>query len=342
MRVAKLTVEEKTRILTLIDQGRPINNISQEMGVSRQAIFRLRKAAAQLSPGAVPPRKPGSGRKKTTTPRTDKLLKREVLKHPSSTAAALKKKYPLLLGNVAVRTVQHRLQKDLGLPARRAAKKPLLTSSMKKKRVAFCKKYEHWTRAQWKKVMFSDESTFRLVRGASQVVRRPRNVSRYDPHFTMKTTRHPESVMVWGAFSGAEGRAGLYFLPKGKTMDGDTYHQVLKDHLIGFYRQQNCECFMHDGAPPHRKNKVTQLLAENNIEVLEWPGNSPDLNPIENAWHIMKNKVAETQPNNINELKYAIERMWGQMEIEYFAKLAESMPSRIKDIIKQRGNMSKY
>lgn len=84
-------------------------------------------------------------------------------------------------------------------------------------------------------------------------------------------------------------------------MDGDTYHQVLKDHLMGFYKHQNCECFMHDGAVPHRKNSVTQLVAENNIEALEWPGNSPDLNPMENVWHIMKNKVAETQSHNISE-----------------------------------------
>lgn len=101
--------------------------------------------------------------------------------------------------------------------------------------------------------MFSDESTFRLVKGASKVVRRPRNVSRYDPNFTVQTTRHSESVMVWGAFRGAEGRSGLCFLPKGKTMDGDTYHQVLKYHMLDFYRHHNCERFMHDGAPPHRK-----------------------------------------------------------------------------------------
>ncbi|KAK3887063.1 hypothetical protein Pcinc_008835 [Petrolisthes cinctipes] len=207
MRVAKLKIEEKSRALTLIEQGMPIINIAQEIGVSRQAIFRLKKAATDLSPGAIPQQKPGCGRKKATTPRTDKLLKHDVLKNPSTTAAALKKKYPLLLRNVAVRTVQHWLQKDLGLPARRAAKKPLLTAVMKKKRIAFCNKYKHWTPEDWKKVMFSDESTFRLVRGVSQVVRRPKNVSRYDPKFTIKTTKHPESVMVWGAFSGIQGRA---------------------------------------------------------------------------------------------------------------------------------------
>lgn len=94
-----------------------------------------------------------------------------------------------------------------------------------------------------------------MVRGASKGVRRQRNVSRYDPNFTVQTARHSESVMVWGAFSGAEGRAGLCFLPKGKTLDGNTYHQVLKNPMLDFYRHHNGEWFMHDGAPPHRKKK---------------------------------------------------------------------------------------
>ena len=48
--------------------------------------------------------------------------------------------HPELLENVAVRTIQHRLQKGLGLPSRKAAKKPLLTEQMKKQRIAFAKK----------------------------------------------------------------------------------------------------------------------------------------------------------------------------------------------------------
>ena len=75
-----------------------------------------------------------------------------------------------LLENVAVRTIQHRLQKDLGLPSRKAAKKPLLTKQMKKQRIAFAKTYIHWTPAQWKRVMFSDESNFQVFRVGSPMV----------------------------------------------------------------------------------------------------------------------------------------------------------------------------
>lgn len=76
--------------------------------------------------------------------------------------------------------------------------------------------------------------------------------------------------------------------------------------------------------------------------MLEWPGNSPDLNPTENAWNYMKDKVAQTKPSNIHELKEALKKLWANMDVSYFAKLSESMPERLKLVIKNNGNMTKY
>ena len=109
--------------------------------------------------------------------------------------------------------------------------------------------------------------------------------------------KHLESVMVRGVFSGNLGRAGLYFLPKNTTMRGSNYIDVLKDHLLTFWRIHQCDYFMQDGAPAHRSKIVTKFLEDNNIRVLEWPGNSSDLNPIENAWNFLKNIIQEKRPN---------------------------------------------
>ncbi|KAG7175342.1 Transposable element Tcb2 transposase-like 1 [Homarus americanus] len=253
--------------------------VAADLKVSRQAIYNLKHAAAPLPPGAIPKRKVGSGTVRTTSIRTENILKCEVMSGPAVTASTLKKKHPDLLKHVAIRTVQHHLQKDLGLPTRRAAKKPLLTEVMKKKRINFCKKYQHWTSDDWKKVMFSDESIFRLVRGASKIVRRPKNVSRSSLKYTVKTVKHPDSVMVWGTFSGCEGRGGLYFHPKNVTMKGTNYIEVLRDHMLPFWPIHHCHHFMHDGAPAHKSKIVTKFLSDNEIVVLEWPGNSPRLKP---------------------------------------------------------------
>ena len=212
----KLQIDETTRALTFLEQGMSVIRVAADLKVSKQEIYDLKRAAVSLPNGVTQKRKVGSGGQKKTT-RTDSVLRREVMTNPWITAAGLKKKHPDLLTDVSIRTIQHRLQKDLGLPARRAAKKPLLTEAMKKKRLQFCRTYQHWTSEDWHKVMFSDESTFRLVRQDSKVVRRPKGVSLFDPRYTVKTFKQPDSVMVWGAFSGNCGKAGLYFLPKNVT-----------------------------------------------------------------------------------------------------------------------------
>ena len=80
--------------------------------------------------------------------------------------------------------------------------------------------------------MFSDESTFTLVRGIPKMVRHPNCASRYDPKFAVKTMKHPDSVMVWGAFSRNLGRASLYFLSKNVTTKGSN---CINDKKAFFY-----------------------------------------------------------------------------------------------------------
>jgi len=77
------------------------------------------------------------------------------------------------------------------------------------------------------------------------------------------------------------GTAGLYFLPPGITMNGEKYVNLLKSKLELHMRVHNCDIFMHDGAPCHRSKVVKNFLEQKRIQRLEWPGNSPDLDPID-------------------------------------------------------------
>ena len=98
-------------------------------------------------------------------------------------------------------------------------------------------------------MMFSDGSTFILVRGVPKMVRRSSSASQYDPKLTIKSTKHPGSVMMWAAF---KGRVGLYFLPKNVTMKGSIYINILKKYLLTFRRIHQCDYFMHDGTTTQR------------------------------------------------------------------------------------------
>ena len=197
--------------------------------------------------------------------------------NPHATLTEIASQYPSTLSK---RTIRHRLQKDLKFGTLKPQRKPLLNSSQVKKRLEFCHFYKTWTSEDWANVLFSDDSTFHQFRDHKQCVRIPSGQSPLNPKYTSKTIKHSSSAMVWGCF-GNNGRGGLYFLPKGETMKANNYLQMLKDKLPTFMPLVNCNTFMQDSAPCHKAKTVVCWL-NSHYNVLRWPGNSPDLNPIEN------------------------------------------------------------
>jgi hypothetical protein len=95
------------------------------------------------------------------------------------------------LSSLSDQTIQHHLQITLNLSSRSAAQKPLLTDRMKRKRLPFCRKYNNWTAADWGKIMYSDESTFRCIQSIKSRVGRPPGSNRFDSRYKMKTVKHP-------------------------------------------------------------------------------------------------------------------------------------------------------
>ena len=238
-------------------------------------------------------------------------------------------------------TISRRLSREFNLKSYKPARKPRLTPVMKAKRLAFAKKHRDWTIQQWSKALFSDESTFQ------QFVVRKRHVrrfpgKRYDDKYTVSTMKHPPSQMIWGAMS-QHGIGGLFFLPSGTTMNGEKYAQLLSDKLQLHMHVHKCNIFMQDGAPCHRSKLVTNFLKKKKVKVLDWPGNSHDLNPIENLWTVMKDKVAEKQPSSLPYLCRAIKEVWmKQISKEYCANLVNSMPRHLAAVIQNKGGHTKY
>lgn len=76
---------------------------------------------------------------------------------------------------------------------------------------------------------------------------------------------------------------------------------------------------------------------------MDWPGNSPDLNPIENLWHILKVKITKKKPKTLKELDMIVENVWyNDITVETTQNLVDSMPTRIKAVIKNKGGPTKY
>ena len=74
----KMQMAEHPRVLTWSQKGNSVIAVVRDIGVSREAIFELKRLAALLPPGMIPKRKSGSGAPRKASSRTDKLLKREI------------------------------------------------------------------------------------------------------------------------------------------------------------------------------------------------------------------------------------------------------------------------
>jgi hypothetical protein len=189
--------------------------------------------------------------------------------------------------------------------------------------------------------LFSDESTFCQFGSFINFVRRPQG-QRFNPKYTVSTVKHSPKVMVWGSFS-ARGRGTLYFVPPVTTVNSAAYLDILEQKLKLGMQMCGCSMFMQDSAPAHTAVVVKKWFHRNGIKILEWPGNSPDLNPIENLWMILKKKVRCHRPKNMQELVYFIKRSWC-MEItaELCNKLVAPMPKRLQYVINNKVYPVKY
>ncbi len=95
--------------------------------------------------------------------------------------------------------------------------------------------------------------------------------------------------------------------------------------------------FQQDLAPAHTAKGTKSWFSDHGVTVLDWPANSPDLNPIENLWSIVKRKMRDTRPNNADELKATVKEIWASIPPHQCHKLITSMPRRIEAVIKAKG-----
>ena len=96
--------------------------------------------------------------------------------------------------------------------------------------------------------------------------------------------------------------------------------------------------FIDDSAPCNRSKIVNEWKSSNNISQMDWPGNSPDLNPIENLWSILKCKLRKKPNPNERKVCENLIRIWNNdIDKSFLQKLADSMPNRIREVLKSKG-----
>ena len=281
--------------------------------------------------------KKSSGRPKLYSARAIRQLIREVNNKQVSSAQAKRS-----LGLPGTRqTSWYTLKRCPFLIRKKKLKKPNLADRHKHARLEFGRKLMSWTIAQWSNVIFSDEKRFTLD-GPDGYSYYWHDLQKEKQYFNTRQ-QGGGGLFVWGAM-GYNGTTELVITePRMKSKD---YIGILQSqlpvygHLIGgdnfIFQQDNCSF--------HTANVVRKWLAGKNIQTLDWPSRSPDLNPMENLWGLLVRRVYRDgrQFNSSEDLKKVLIECWEGIEVEYLQKLIESMQNRIFEVIQNNGNSTRY
>ena len=167
-------------------------------------------------------------------------------------------------------------------------------------------------------------------------------------------SKHPLKLMVWGCFG--NGKLGDLVIVPDKDEAGKnrsqkrcnqyTYRDILEEHLRPSMEATGTKIFVQDNATCHTAKSMKAWFDDNkDIQLLLWPPQSADMNPIENLWDLLKQEVGKLPTATSREqLKTRIMQAWANLgeRTEVLQSLCDSMPRRIQRLLEAKGGTTKY
>ncbi|GFW25587.1 transposable element Tcb2 transposase [Trichonephila clavipes] len=286
-----------------------------------------------------------SGRPRGTTSADDQYIVLQARRNRRQTAGEIAGHTTQATGRPISRfTVARRLHGG-GLFARLPVRCVPLTPAHRRRRSLWCREHRNWRDNEWGRVLFTDESRFSLSSDSHRILIWRERGSRNHPSNIIERDRYGgRGVLVWGGIM-LGSRTDLHIFDSG-SVNGTRYcNEILLPYVRLFRGAMGLQfLFMDDNAPCHRTVAAEQLLQSEDIERMDWPARSPDLNPIEHVWDFLGKRLAARTlpPITIRELRLALQDEWAAMPQQLIDTLILSMGRRCETCLEVRGNHISY
>ncbi|KAK3547291.1 hypothetical protein QTP86_018822, partial [Hemibagrus guttatus] len=239
-------------------------------------------------------------------------------------------------------TISNTLRRQ-GLKSCSARRVPLLKPVHVRARLKFAREHLDDPEEDWENVTWSDETKIAFFLLQTRQVEFLPKSSELHPKNTIPTVKHGGgNIMLWGCFS-AKGPGRLIRVKE--RMNGAMYREILSKNLLPSARALKMKrgwVFQHDNDPKHTARPTKEWLRKKHFKVLEWPSQSPDLNPIENLWRELKIRVAQRQPQNVTALEEICMEEWAKLPATVCKNLVATYRKRLTSVIANKGYITKY
>ncbi|KAG2468185.1 TCB1 transposase, partial [Polypterus senegalus] len=339
MKLRELSVDRRDRIVSRHKSGEGYRKISAALKVPTSTVASIICKWKKFETTRTLPR---AGRPSKLSDQGRRALVSEVTKNPMFTLSEPQRS-SVVKGEPSRRTTISAAIHQSGLYGRVAKRKPLLSKRQMAACLEFAKRHLKDSQTMRNKILWFDETKIELfgVNARHHVWRKPGTA--HHQANTILTVKHGGgSIMLWGCFSAAG--TGRLVTIKGK-MTAAMYRDILGENLLHStldLRLGRRFIFQQDNDPKHTAKISKEWLQDNSVNVLEWPSQSPELNPIEHLWKDLKMAVYRLFPSNLMELERCCKEECVKLAKDRCAKLVASYSKRLEAVIAAKGASTKY